>query len=244
MRYEKYKKVALHLEKVDEMKTETVVLISVLAIAGFCAGKFVKHKSLYPFMPFKYNFGKRRNTFRKTMELMKKIGAKTIVETGTSRAGLRAAKGDGAATVVFGKWASGNGAFVHSVDISGKSVKNAQEEVNRQQLTDFVKIHNSDSLTFLKDFDQKIDLLYLDSYDYGDDPEIQQKSQQHHLEEFKAAENKLHRNTIVLIDDCGLPNGGKGKLVIQYMSNLGWKILMRSYQVLLVRDDFDLAGVS
>lgn len=195
-------------------------------------------------MPFKHDFRKRRDTFLKTMELMNQFGAKIIVETGTSREGLKGAKSNGAATIVFGKWASANEAFMHSVDISEESVKNAQEEVDNQKLQDFVKIHHSDSLAFLESFNQKVDLLYLDSYDYSNDIEVQQKSQQHHLEEFKRIENQLHENTIVLIDDCDLPNGGKGKLVITYMLERGWKVLMDSYQVLLVRENLILNEAS
>ena len=69
-------------------------------------------------MPFRYDFRKRRDTFLKTLELLEKIEAKTIIETGTSREGLHGAKSNGAATIVFGKWAKLNDAFMHSVDIS------------------------------------------------------------------------------------------------------------------------------
>ncbi|AWX43407.1 hypothetical protein HME9304_00395 [Flagellimonas maritima] len=215
---------------------KTIFLILALIVILFLIGKLIKHKSLYPFMPFKYDFRKRRDTFSKTMEIMKELNAHTIVETGTSREGLKGAKSNGAATIVFGKWAKENMAFVHSVDINEESIKSAQKEVNRQNLQDFVKIHLSDSLEFLEGFDRDVDLLYLDSYDYSGDIEIQRKSQQHHLEEFKRIEHKLHENSIVLIDDCNLPNGGKGKLVIAYMLERGWKILMEEYQTLLVRN--------
>nr|WP_298999516.1 class I SAM-dependent methyltransferase [uncultured Allomuricauda sp.] len=214
-----------------------------LLIAGICAffiGKFIKHKSLYPFMSFRYDFRKRRDTFRKSMSLMKEFGAKTILETGTSREGLRGAKSNGAATIVFGKWAKKNGGFVHSVDISEESVNNAQREVDRQNLQDYVKIHLNDSLVFLKEFEEPVDFLYLDSYDYSSDVKTQKESQEHHLEEFKRIESRLHEKSIVLIDDCDLPNGGKGKLVIEYMLQNGWRVLIESYQVLLVRQDLIL----
>ncbi len=214
------------------------IWILALGIFGFFLGKFIKHKSLYPFMPFRYDFRKRRNTFLKVMDLMKTIEAKTIIETGTSREGLHGAKSNGAATIVFGKWAKENGAFVHSVDISEDSCKNAQQEVDKQNLNEFVKIHHSDSLIFLENFKDKVDLLYLDSYDYSSDVEVQKKSQEHHLLEFKAIESRLHQNSIVLIDDCDLPNGGKGKLAIAYMLEKNWKIVMDAYQVLLLREDF------
>ncbi|WP_350287502.1 class I SAM-dependent methyltransferase [uncultured Croceitalea sp.] len=215
-----------------------IIIIVSLAIFGFFLGKFIKHKSLYPFMPFKYDFRKRRETFRLSLQLLKQIRARTIIETGTSREGLHGAKSNGAATIVFGKWAKENDAFVHSVDISKESVENAQLEVNRQNLQNVVEIHHSDSLQFLTNFEQSVDFLYLDSYDYSNDIEVQKKSQAHHLKEFMAIEKQLHDQTIVLIDDCDLPNGGKGKDVIAYMQKNGWRVAVDAYQVLLVRNDF------
>ncbi len=230
--------VGLYLEKL-EIVTTYIIGILIIAIVGFLLGKFIKHKSLYPFMPFRYDFRKRRNTFRLSLQLLNQINAKTIIETGTSREGLRGAKSNGAATIVFGKWANENGAKLDSVDISAESVQNAQEEVTKQGLQHVVTIHHSDSLTFLAAYKDSVDFLYLDSYDYSaTDIEVQQKSQQHHLKEFKAIEDQLHRNTVVLIDDCDLPNGGKGKAVIAYMCENGWRIVEDAYQVLLVRDDF------
>ena len=212
--------------------------IAALALLVFVLVKLIKHRSLSPFMPYKYNFGKRRITFLKVLELLDKTKAKVIVETGTSRSGLRGAKGDGAATIVFGKWAKENEAFLHSVDISEDSVRGSQAEVDAQNLGNHVKVHLSDSLDFLENFEEQVDFLYLDSYDYSDDLEVQRLSQEHHLKEFKAIEERLHKNSIVLIDDCGLPNGGKGKLAIEYMSKKNWKILINAYQILLVRKDF------
>lgn len=200
--------------------------------------KFIKHKSLYPFMPFKYNFRRRRVTFAKALKLLDDRNAKIIVETGTSREGLKATKGDGASTIVFGKWAKQNNAQMYSVDLSEDSVKGSQNEVDNQGLNGAVSIHLNDSLEFLKTFDKPVDFLYLDSYDYSKtDKEIQTKSQEHHLKEFKAIENKLHQNSIVLIDDCRLPNGGKGKTVIEYMQKKDWRILIDAYQVLLVKKE-------
>lgn len=209
-----------------------------LGVLGFFIGKFIKHKSLYPFMPFRYDFRKRRGTFLKVLELIEKTEAKLIIETGTSREGLHGAKSNGAATIVFGKWAKQNKAFLHSVDISEKSVAASQNEVDRQELNSSVKIHLSDSIAFLENFKERVDFLYLDSYDYSDDIEVQTKSQIHHLKEFKAIEDQLHDNSIVLIDDCDLPNGGKGKLVVEYMIKQDWKVLINAYQILLVRNKF------
>ena len=215
-------------------------LILLLGITGFCIGKFIKHKSLYPFMPFRYDFRKRRDTFRRCLDLLNITNARSIVETGTSREGLHGAKSNGAATIVFGKWAQANQAHLHSVDISEKSVTAAQKEVVAQGLVECVTIHLSDSILFLEKFTEKVDFLYLDSYDYSNDIDIQQKSQAHHLKEFQVIEHRLHEDSIVLIDDCDLPNGGKGKLVVEYMLKKGWKIIMNEYQILLVRDSMVL----
>lgn len=216
-------------------------IIAILIILPVCIHffiKFIKHKSLYPFMPFKYNFRRRRVTFSKTLNLLKERQAKIILETGTSRNGLRATKTDGAATIVFGKWAKEYKAKMHSVDISEDSVKGSQDAVNEQGLSDTVTVHLNDSLEFLKTFNQPIDFLYLDSYDYSrTDKDIQIKSQEHHLKEFKIIENQLHKNSIVLIDDCGLPGGGKGKTLIEYMLKKDWEVLIDAYQVLLVKKE-------
>lgn len=218
------------------MLLKIIFALVLVAIATPYVIKLIKHKSLYPFLPFKYNFRRRRVTFAKTLKLLNERNAKIIVETGTSRRGLTNTKGDGAATIVFGKWAQQNNAKMHSVDISAESVKGSQAEVDRQSLNDTVTVHLNDSLEFLDSFDQAIDFLYLDSYDYSKtDKEIQTKSQEHHLKEFKIAEDKLHKNSIVLIDDCGLPGGGKGKTLVEYMLKKDWQIIIDAYQILLIK---------
>lgn len=220
------------------MIVKLILAAIALTIVIHLLKKFAKHKPLYPLMPFKYDFKLRRITFARTLKLLDERKVKTIIETGTSRDGLKNTKGDGAATIVFGKWAQQNGAKMHSVDISNLSVKASQEEVNRQNLNDTVTVYLDDSLEFLKNFNHPVDFLYLDSYDYSiTDPEIQAKSQEHHLKEFKIIEDRLHQNSIVLIDDCGLPGGGKGKTLIQYMLKNNWKILISAYQVLLVKKE-------
>lgn len=214
-----------------------IIISIIVAIALFpFVLKFIKHRSLYPFMPFKYNFRRRRVTFAKVLKLLKERHAKVIVETGTSRLGLENTKGDGGATIVFGKWAKENGAVMHSVDISEDSVNGSKKAVKEQGLDDIVTVHLDDSLNFLKDFKDKIDFLYLDSYDYSKtDLDIQKASKEHHLKEFQIIEDRLHQNTIVLIDDCRLPNGGKGKLVVDYMLQNDWEVIIDAYQILLVR---------
>ena len=215
---------------------KVLLSLAVLAILGLVGKKLIRYKTLYPFLPRKYNFAKRRGTLRRTLELLDQRRGNTLVETGVARHGLRATRSDGASTIVFGLWAGRNNARLHSVDIDPDAVETAREELRDQQLEDCVSLYVSDSVQFLEKFDEAVDFLYLDSFDYDvRDPDQQRQSQEHHLKEFRAIENRLHDNSIVLIDDCRRPGGGKGKLVIAYMLERGWKVAMNEFQVLLLR---------
>lgn len=199
--------------------------------------KLRNHKSLYPLLPKKYNFHKRRDTILTTLSLLEQRDARTLVETGVMRNGLRKTKGDGASTVVYGLWAKQHQAILHSVDIDPLAIETARKELEILELDSVVHLTISDSVAFLVAFSESVDFLYLDSYDYDKkDIAVQQASQLHHLNEFKSIESRLHMKSLVLIDDCNLPGGGKGKLVIEYMKSKGWVIISENYQVLLGRN--------
>ena len=114
------------------MPIQVIIGVILLILVSPFLIKFIKHKSLYPFMPFKYNFKRRRITFVKTLKLLKERNAKIIIETGTSRKGLKGTRGDGAFTIVFGKWAKEHGAKLHSVDISEASCEGSKKEVTKK----------------------------------------------------------------------------------------------------------------
>ena len=174
----------------------------------------------------------RYKTFVEALHLMKQRGARIIVETGTSRGGVAKCCDDGCATIIFGEWAKDNNAIVYSADIDGQALANAGNALGPNQ--SYVHLVESDSVEFLRNFGQPIDMLYLDSYDFEvSAPEL---SQQHHLNEVIAAEPWLTADSIVMIDDCDLPYGGKGKLVIEYLLIKGWKIVSQGYQVILLQD--------
>jgi len=123
------------------------------------------------------------------------------------------------------------------VDIDNKAVAKGRQAVDQMDISHSVMLNVSDSINYLDTFQKNIDFLYLDSYDYDrKDSSVQKASQEHHLKEIRAAEDKLHDNSIVLIDDCHLSGGGKGKLAIKYLTNAGWKIDMNKYQVILIKD--------
>lgn len=172
----------------------------------------------------------RAPTFRKCFELLEARNAKILVETGTARDGAKNCGGDGCSTVLFAEWARDHGAALYSVDICPKAIKESKRAVT--SINPHVHFATQDSVGFLRDFHQRIDFLYLDSYDF--DSNNPTPSQKHHLHEIQAALPYLHKDSVIMIDDCALPHGGKGKLVIEYLTSLGWQVLMASYQAILV----------
>lgn len=196
----------------------------------------LRWKTLEPLLPKDYNFGKRQKTFRRAIELLEERSATCLIETGVARYGLRNSKSDGASTAVFGLWAKSNNASLYSVDISPESIAGARGAVEELDLLEQVRLVTGDSVQFLENFADPVDFLYLDSYDYDKhDESIQMASQEHHLKEFKAIEEQLGPNTVVLIDDCDLPGGGKGKTLIEYMTRKGWQVDTSAYQILLTK---------
>jgi len=174
----------------------------------------------------------RHHTFKAVLERLERDGARTLVETGTSRYGDGNCAGDGCSTLIFGEWADQNGATLYSVDKDPKALNNAKKalmpHVRNKECVQFVE---SDSIAFLRDFGQPIDFLYLDSRDYGDwDPH---PSQRHCLNELIAAYPNFTEKTFVMVDDSCFPRGGKGKLVVKYLKDRGWRVLIHSYQVIL-----------
>ena len=77
-----------------------------------------------------------------------------------------------------------------------------------------------------------IDFLYLDSFDF--ELHNPSPSQEHHLKEIIAVAPRLRKSTIIMVDDCDLPYGGKGKLVIKWLKERGWVEHKSGYQVILV----------
>lgn len=172
----------------------------------------------------------RYKTFLKALELLEQRNALMLVETGTARDGDKNFAGDGGSTIIFGDWAKQNGALLYTVDITPAAIEGSKSAT--KEYADNIEYVCGDSVTFLENFQGPIDFLYLDSYDF--DFSNPAPSQEHHLKEIIAAYPHLHENSIVMIDDCGLPKGGKGKLVIKYLLSRGWFIKQKNYQVIML----------
>lgn len=173
----------------------------------------------------------RYPSFLLVLELLEYRKAKILVETGTARDGDQNFSGDGGSTIIFADWASSHNALLSTVDISSNAIENAK--ISTLAYKENVRFFCSDSILYLQNFDRPIDFLYLDSFDFDFTNPL--PSQEHHLKEIEAAYPKLHAKSIVMIDDCDLPHGGKGKLAIDFLLQKDWIIIYNGYQVILTR---------
>jgi len=187
----------------------------------------------------------RKNTFLKTFDLIKDKENIIIVELGTSRSfkswGISSDLKDWSPNSPK-KWAWSDGCFtrlftdnlkdknytIYTIDPCSSAIK-----VVRTMCDDNsnVKIHQTTSTEFLKDFDDKIDLLYMDHLESGEE------ACRVHLQDAKyiVEKNMMSEDSIILIDDCPLNEIGKGKYSIPYLLNNGYETVIHEYQMLLIK---------
>jgi len=167
----------------------------------------------------------RRDSFAKMIAHLKTIDNPVIIETGCSRE-TNNWSGDGMSTVIFDKFINDYNGVLHSVDIDANNVRTATSLVS-----DKTTVHCSDSVAWLQNFNQlnkKIDLLYLDSFDYHIDSRL---SMQHHMNELTAALPSLKNGTMIAVDDH-FGDHGKGELVKQFMEQIEVPLIHNGYQLI------------
>jgi hypothetical protein len=152
-------------------------------------------------------------------EMTKRFESPIIVETGCSRSPE--------------DWSAGNSTYLFKMYERGNltSVDNDISHCNFASKMG-VNVINSDSVAWLKNHQNKIDVLYLDSMDCEEPNHAE-----HGLEEIKAAEHCLHEESLVVYDDTAWKKGwiGKGAKGVPYLLQNGWKIVSMGYQVILSR---------
>lgn len=164
-----------------------------------------------------------------------------IVETGCAAGGTKS-------TILWDNFVNIFGGKVLSVDLNYKAVKSTNELTTNKTV-----VTHSDSLIFLPTITDKIDFLYLDSYDVNFLNPL--PSAEHHLKEFNCIKHLLEKGSIILIDDTPknpewLDNGkysavynklkkqfdenmaGKGSLVNKELKKMGALKIMHQYQSL------------
>jgi glycosyltransferase involved in cell wall biosynthesis len=180
---------------------------------------------------FRDRLASRYHTFYQALLLALVRNAKHLVETGTARDADNWA-GDGESTYVFGAFARRYGCRLWTCDIEEANIATARRLT--APFKEHIEYVVSDSVEFLQKFDRPIDLLYLDSYDFEPD-EDPDPPQDHALREAQAALPALHSQSIVLVDDCSLPHGGKGGKVIPFLLEKGWQLFGLGYQTLVAQ---------
>lgn len=180
----------------------------------------------------------RNNSFLKVIEILEEIYNEpiTIVETGCIRNVTEESKfGDGWSTLNWDYYAKKTNSKVYVVDINEGHLNQSKKIVPPSE---FVEYNQDDSVHYLETFDKKIDLLFVDSYDYCGDDENIKKCHNHSLNEIIAAWDKLNEHCFVLLDDVfsDVSWDGKGKLSIPYLLENGFeKVYFIESQVLLKR---------
>jgi len=138
----------------------------------------------------------REKTILRAIEIVRERKPKIIVETGTQSTMLVYAHG--ISTLIWAALAEEVGAEFYSVDIDQESIEKGKEITDGYD----VKYVCSDSVPFLKKFNQDIGFLYLDSQDFSEGSEA--VSREHQLKEIQAAWPRLSPGTGILLDDCNV----------------------------------------
>ena len=175
-------------------------------------------------------------TFRFVISALGTKSNPIVVETGCSRKdhGLLAWGDDGCSTFLFDIFSIRNKGKLFSVDINPRNVAHSQSKTSSR-----VEITCSDSVKYLEnlEFANRIDLLYLDSFDF--DPADPNPSQRHHLKEISAIFPRLKSGCFILVDDAGVHSSnaplGKAGEVFKFMANKGIQPTISDYHILWIK---------
>ena len=179
------------------------------------------------------SLGIRKDTFKKFFELCEERKVKKIVETGTTSI-IDWARA-GCSTILFGEYCMCNNGHLWTIDNSPSAI--SESKSHTVIYSNNITYVNADSINVLLGFKDKIDALYLDSVDYLGDEAHKEISRQHHMKELQSAYNKLHDQSVIMVDDCQVPDGtmGKGELVIKWLKENGWEDVTSGYQIIMVK---------
>ena len=193
--------------------------------------------------------GKKSSFNKKIIDYLETLSTPIfILETGCLRK-IDSFAGDGQSTLIFDNYIQyrGKGSKIFSVDINELNVRACKNTVSEN-----VHVECSDSIKFISNFnklikDNKLSLLYLDSFDVNWDYPLE--SSAHHLKELTAAIPYISEETLVVVDDAPLSMigyrdednnfklinqtkiGGKGFLVHEYAVAVEAEIYFSHYQV-------------
>lgn len=175
--------------------------------------------------------GPRYVTLKAALNIFLQHEGKLIVETGTQRV---IDDPGGCSTLLFGAFCKRYDKHLITVDNVARHMEISKQAT--QQYKNYITYAFEESVKFLTEFKGKIDLLYLDSLDCPFPPGDATQAQEHQLKELKAAYDKLHIGTILLLDDNDFENGGKTRLSKKFLLESGeWLLILDYAQSLWVK---------
>jgi hypothetical protein len=188
----------------------------------------------------------------KTIELLKIIEGKVVVEIGSTRRELsqlcinyhnnsmKLESKDAPPCCQDGHsthfWAR-EGFEVHTVDVDENcrtQIENQYKYHILEPIPDNLHMHiPQDGIEFLKNFDKKIDLLYLDGWDKGT-----HEYAERHLDAFLAAQDKLSDLHIISIDDTDVDTemAGKDKYLTPHLLENGYIKVLWGRQTVFIKN--------
>ena len=179
----------------------------------------------------KYNHPKniRYNSFFQSLSIADSRNLRIFVEAGTSRGKKKFLINkynwkDGMSTIIFAEYAKYINGTLYTCDISPSNINNSIKFTKK--FKNHVKYITSDSVKFLKNFKTQIDFLYLDSLDGHNSAE----ASLHQLNEILSAMDKLHKNSLVLLDD----KFSKSSLSLDFLIKKKFKILNETNEQVLL----------
>ncbi len=221
-----------------------------------CCDDFKKTTYYWNHSPLTHEENSIRNYpapwINKTIELLKIIGGTTIVEIGSTRMELTMncvnyydnsmnleskdappCCQDGHSTYFWVR----EGFEVYTVDIDEQCRKTIESSYKYHIKEEIPKnLHMripQDGIQFLKNFDKKIDLLYLDGWDVGTF-----NFAENHLDAFFAAQDKLSETHLIAIDDTDFNTviGGKDKLLTPFLLENGYIKVLWGRQTIFLKN--------
>ncbi len=185
---------------------------------------------------YRANLRERWATMRVALNLLNQFDRSVnILETGCIR--QEHDWGGGMSTLVFADYLQRYGGKLTTIDISPVNMTVCKKVT--QAYSNQINYVINDSLAELErmasEDELQIDLLYLDSLDCPLDDSSAWPSQEHTLKEFRLAEPMLHERSILLMDDVGFENGGKGAILNKMLPDFGWTNLMNHQQSLWIK---------
>lgn len=183
---------------------------------------------------------------KKTCEIGKILGLKTVVEIGATRHGITPncvnyfynsnnpfvsppCCADGHGGIFF----SLEGFETYSVDIDENCethIRWSYESIGREIPSNLNLFIPKDGLEFLNEFEGNIDILFLDGWDVGT-----YEYAENHLKAFEVSKEKLSDVHLILIDDTDFTmSEGKDVLLSPHLISLGYTLLFDGRQKLYI----------